>query len=355
MNRKNCMILVLILLVLVASTVNGHAQQRQGMTVNGAAGVVSCSSYCDEYEDIKFTPGKAFNGNPSTPWMAAEKFNPKEGEWIKFTFTKPVSLVALRIAPGFGHSTKRFYEYPRLKRFKIILQKPSGGGYKNQIHEYIRRLDGAPYKDLVLLYSTQPRVKSIKLQILEIYKGKGKNNAVVGNIEPILIRDGKTKCSSAPLFDILTFLKSTRSASGAFSFVPSGKPIVIKKFFRNANPLDDPYTIKKSRSYTRASLKKSWNVWKDLCRMIFTDYEFSTYNSVNYFWKNRVNKKIYFDMFGSESADVMNSYQLEMSRQKVTETIKKKDKETDEEKKVTIEVIRTVVEEIRIVSDIYTP
>lgn len=355
MKRKNCLILVLILLALAVSTINGYAQQRQGMTVNGAAGVVSCSSYCDDYDDIKFTPGKAFNGNPNTPWMAANKFNPKEGEWIKFTFTKPVRLIALRIAPGFGHSTKRFYEYPRLKRFKVVIQKPSGGGFKTEVHEYNRRLDGAPYKDVVLLYSTQPPIKSIKLLILETYKGKGKNNAVIGNIEPVLIRDGKARCSSAPLFDILTFLKTTRSATGAFSYVSSGKPIIIKKFYRNANPLDNPDVIKKSKSYTRSSLKKNWSVWKDLCRMIFADYEFNTYNSVNYFWKNRVNKKIYFDMFGSESADVMNSYQLEMSRRKVTETIKKKDEETDEEKEVTIKVIRTVVEKIRIVSDVYAP
>lgn len=354
MAKKNAYIFILILGIALLLTLPAQAQSRQGITVNGCAGVASCSSYCDEYEDISFTPDQAFNGNPDRPWMAGKTFNPKEGEWLKFTFKSPTPLLAIRISPGFGTTNKRFYEYPRLKKFQVVIERAVGGGTKTDVHDYIRRLDGAPYKDMVLIFSNQPSVKSFKIQIEEVYAGKSKNYALIGGIEPVVVRNGSIVCSSSALADSLAFLRSTGSAGSAFSFVPSDKPVMIKKIIRHANPMDKKEQINKARSYTRAQLKADWNTWADLCRRIYSDYEFRTYEAVNYFWANKAAGIIYLDMFGPEYSDVMNSYQFALSRRTVTETIKKKD-ESGKETTQTVKVLKTIVNKIFMISDVYTP
>lgn len=329
-------------------------QQMQGITVNGVGGVVSCSSFCDEYDDINFTPAQAFNGNPDRPWMAESDFNPQTGEWIQFTFTRPVGLVALRISPGFGHTEKRFYDYPRLKKFHVTINKAAEGAGSETRH-YYRRFDGAPYKDLILLYSTQPLVKSIRLHIDDVFPGKLKNYALIGNIEPIFMMDGQLQCSSTAVSDVLAFLHASGNPESSFAFVPSGRPITIHKIFRNANPLDPRGTIDKSDQFTREQIRQQWDVWADLSRRIFSDYQFKTYEAVNYFWTLEGGKKVFFDMFGPEHSDEMNSFQMALSRQQATEEVKTVDPETKEEKVTTVTIMKSVVDKIMMISDIYTP
>ena len=355
MKNRNLFVFLFVITAFFILWGSASAQERSAMTINGSPAIVSGSSYCDEYEDIKFNPGQAFNGRADRPWMAEGNFNPKKPDWLKVTFTKPVGLKALRIAPGFGHSSKYFYNYSRLKKFKVVLEKPVKGGAKTDVRTYYRRFDGAPYKDLVLIFPNVPTVKSIKVVPLQVYPGKKSKYALIGNIEPVLVREGKTYCSSSAVSDVLSFLRSTHSAEAAFSFIPGGKTIQIKKLIRNANPLDKSSQIKRSYNLTRGQLRQKWDVWANLCQTLYHDYTFNTYDSVNYFWTDKASKVIYFDMFGPDFSDVMNSYIFSMTRQKVTEKIKTKDKDTGKEKEETITVLKSVINKIVVVSDVYTP
>ena len=355
MENRNLKVFVFVIAAVYILTAFAFAQERTAMTVNGAAAIVSGSSFCNDYEDIKFSPEQAFNGKPDRPWMADGDFNPKNADWVQITFTKPVGLSALRIAPGFGNTNKYFYSYSRLKKFKVVLEKPVKGGVKAEARTYYRRFDGDPRKDLLLLFPSQPTVKSVRIAVLQVYPGKKSKSALIGNIEPIIVVKGKTFCSSSAVSDVLSFLRATASANSAFNFIPAGKTISIKKLIKNTNPLDAPSMIKRNYNLTREQLRKQWDIWSTLCQQLYYDYRFKSHDAVNYFWTDPKSGVIFFDMTGSEFSDVVNSYVFTMSRMKVTETITKKDEKTKKEKKVTITVMKSVINKIVSVSDVYAP
>lgn len=347
--RKHFAFIFIVMIFLSAGFSSTLAQQA--ITIHGQGCVVTASSYCDEYEDIQFTPNKAFNGKPDRPWMSADEFEPGDEEWIKVTFTNPVKLLALRISPGFGRGGEYYYRYPRLKRFEVILDR-SG---KTETRTYHNYFDSSPAKDLVLLYSTQPVVKSIKLKILDVYPGETNNQAVIGNIEPVIVKGGKVFSSSWSVEEAIAFLKSTQYPEKSFAFVPRGRTMTLSRIIQNSNPIDESVNIKKAINYNRKRLREEWATWKTICFQIWKSYQFNTYESVNYLWKDESTGLVMFDMIGSINSDVINSYTLGMTRQKVTEVVKQKDEETNEEKEIKVTVLRTVLPYLKMTQDVYTP
>ncbi len=355
MENRNLKVFVFVIAAIYILTTSAFAQERTAMTVNGAAAIISGSSFCNDYEDIKFSPEQAFNGKPDRPWMADGSFDPKKPDWIQITFTKPVGLSAMRISPGFGNTNKYFYSYSRLKKIKVVLEKSAKGGVTAEARTYYRRFDGDPRKDMLLLFPSQPTVKSVRIAVLEVYPGKKSKAALIGNIEPVIVVNGKTFCSSSAVSDVLSFLRSTASANSAFNFIPAGKTIQIKKTIKNTNPLDPPSTIKRSYNLNRDQLRKQWDIWASLCSQLYYDYRFNSHEAVNYFWTDAKSGLTFFDMTGSEFSDVVNSYMFTMSRMKVTETVTKKDEKTKKETKVKITVMKSVINKIVSVSDVYAP
>jgi hypothetical protein len=294
--------------------------------------------------------------------MAAEPFNPKEPDFVKFTFAKPTGLAALRVAPGFGHSQARFYDYPRLKKFTLTLEIPEKSGLRTEKRDFYRKLDGSAHKDMVLLVSNQPVVKSFTITITDVYKGKAKNNAVIGNIDPVLIRDGKMYCSSASLSDLIEFIRSAASSENAFAYLPSKQPVEISKIMHAGNPMDQVKLTKKTGKFTRADIRKNWDMWKELCKWLYADYTFNSWDAVNYYWTDKKTGRMFIDMYGSDTADVMNGFYIEMSKQQVKETIAAKPAQKPEAGKTAkpapakeITVVRPVVEKFFMTTDIYTP
>ncbi|MCE1246152.1 MAG: hypothetical protein LWY06_05870 [Firmicutes bacterium] len=368
MKRRISVTTAAVLFFVMLAAVAGFCQERQAITLNGSPGVASASSFCDEYQDMKFTPDQAFNGDAEKPWMAADPFNPKNPEFVKFTFAKPVGLAALRVAPGFGHSQARFYDYPRLKKFTVTLEIQVGKGIRTEKRDYYRKLDGAPQKDMVLFISNQPVVKSFTITITDVYKGKGKNNAVIGSIDPVLIRDGRMYCSSGTLTAVIDFIRSAARSENAFAFLPTKQPIEISKVMHSGNPMDPIKLTKKTAKLTRADIRKNWDMWKEICKWLYADYTFNSWDAVNYYWTDKKTGRMFIDMYGSDTADVMNGFYIEMSKQEVKETIAAQPAEKPEKSKgkndkkaakkapvKEITVVKAVVEKLFMTTDIYTP
>jgi hypothetical protein len=342
-------------LILVLITILGlcrvDALAQNAIMVNEQSCIVSASSVCDEYEDMNFASARAFNMNPDEPWMAAGEFNPKKGEWLKLTFTQPVSLMALRITPGFGRTGKYYHEYSRLKRFEVILDKAG----KIETRTYTRHFDSDPEKDMVLLFAGEPVVKSFKIKILEVYPGKKGSNALIGNVEPVILSKGRVVCSSWAVEEAISFLKAAGSPELAFSFVPRDESIKIDRLFRHSNPLDKAARLEKRNRYDREKLRKDWGTWEMLCRQIASDYAFNSFEAVSYIWKDPATKLTIFDFTPSDFGDVLNSYTFAMTRQKVTEKISRKDPKTGKTTEESITILKAVVTEIKMVSDVYAP
>ncbi len=337
-----------ILLIIVIALLTQVSFSQEAITVNGVGAIVSASSFCDEYENASFTPSQAFNGDPDIHWMASGKFNPKKGEWLKITFTKPVRLYAIRISPGFGKGDM-YFKYSRWKKLQVTLNKIS----KKEKRLYHRYIDSDPKKDAVLLYPTAPKVKSITFKILDIYEGSKSNYALVGNIEPVFLKDGAIISSSNALSDILHFLRSSKSPSSAASFLPIGKPLIINRFIENVNPLDKSLKIVKKQKITRSNIRKIWSIWSYICYQLWYDYQFNTYQTVNYIWKEPSQYAV-FELSGSMDADSINTYTIYVNRQKTKEKIKTKDSNGKEKEEI-VSVIKTIIERIDIHQGIYTP
>ena len=333
-----------LLILTFALFCNGTARAQWALVVNQQNVIITSSSYCNEYEDIKFSPDQAFNQKSDRPWMAAKNFNSKKPEWIKMTFTSPAKIAALRIVPGFGRD-KYYEDYTRLKKFQLIVNK----GNKVETRTYYRFFDTEPDRDMVILFANQPKVKSITLKILDVYPGHKNKYPLVGNLEPVIVAKDRIICSSWALEEAVLFLKATRNPDSAFEYVPRRGGILLSRSVRNVNPLDDSLNINKNQRYGRQSLRDNWEVWETLCLQLSTDYLFNTYQGVSYIWKDPGSNHLMFDITPSPVADRLNYFTLEMTRQKVTEKVKKDGKESS------ITVLRAVVKSIKMVSEVYTP
>jgi hypothetical protein len=359
-------LVIIYILILILFMGGSSCFGQEKIKINGEEAKVSCSSFCDEYEDIQFGADRAFNGDPERPWMSANKFDPKTSEWVKIEFAKPVAVAGLRITPGFGHGADLYNKYSRIKKFRIIFD----GGGKSKERTYFRQIDNSLDKDIVAMFSSSPKVSSITFKILDIYPGTKGTNPLIGEIDPLFIKDGKIVSSSQSevLRDIFEFIRCASSPQSALSFIPLDKPVNFTKIVNFTNPLDNYPSSSKKSVISRAQIKKDIELWKNICKLISYDYQAYTYDSLSYIRKDKAKGQWIFDMFISENPDVISSYTLYTQSFKVKETARqsdsiknikenpKKTKKTDEKlKTVQVTRIRNLITSIFINQDIYTP
>ncbi len=336
--------IIALTLGLMIGLFTGKASAQWALVTNEQNVIVTASSYCDEYEDINFSPDQAFNQRPDRPWMSARDFDPKKPEWIKMTFTTPARIAALRIVPGFGRD-EYYDDFARLKKFQLELDR----GDRVEKRTYYRFFDSDPHRDMVILFSNNPSVKSITLRILDIYPGSKSKYPLVGNLEPVIVTSDRIISTSWALEDAISFLKSARNPDSAFDFVPRQGGMVLSRGIRNSNPLDDSLSIARNERFDRQALQSNREVWDTLCLQISTDYQFNSFQAVSYIWKDHGSGNIMFDFTPSPVADTTNYYTLALTRQRVTETVTRDGEETQ------VSVLRAVVNNIRMVSEVYTP
>ena len=358
--KNTSLFLIIMFMLMISMTSGAHAQQA--ITIYGRGSVVSASSSLEEGSEMKFGPKNAFNREPEKPWIAAENFDPRKGEWIKTVFIKPVNLTALRITPGYGHKKSRFNDYSRLRKFQVLLESASTA----ETRTYNRMLDSNPAQDIVLIFSGENKIKTFTIEIQDIYHGEKDRRAVIGEIEPIYAGTNRESATAWPVEGIISFLKATNSPSKALLYLTPTGTIIISKIIQNTNPLDPAKNIRKTNKYSLQELKKDFSYWQDLCHQINADYHFNLPGTLSYVWKDYASGETFFEMVPPETGDVMNAYTFGLKKEKLFEkpAVEEKPAKTGNEAKETkpakiskkpVPVLKPVITGIKINQDIYTP
>lgn len=100
------------------------------------------------------------DGNINAAWCEG-RAGDGIGEYVEFSFDHPIKISTVVISNGYGKSNKSFLENNRIKKVRLTAD---GGASTDAV------LQDTP-KEQSVRFSAPVRTKSVKLTILDVYKG----------------------------------------------------------------------------------------------------------------------------------------------------------------------------------------
>ena len=100
------------------------------------------------------------DGDLTTAWSEGED-GPGLGEWVRFSFSRPLVIARIELANGYQKDDERFVGSPRVKSLKVE--------YSNGVTQLIELADSKEFQTVI---ATSEAVEWVKLTIVSVYDGE---------------------------------------------------------------------------------------------------------------------------------------------------------------------------------------
>ncbi len=158
----------------IVQTVAGGSGQETPITVGGAIQLrpraVSSSSTLQASKTQDYRPTNLVDGDLSTAWCEGVS-GPGPGEWVRFEFSRPLTVTRIEIANGYQQDTERFYANGRAKTIELE--------YSDGATQLVDLLDTLGFQAI------EPAVSEtewIKLTIISVYPKRAWDDTALSEV-----------------------------------------------------------------------------------------------------------------------------------------------------------------------------
>lgn len=145
------------------------------------AQVRASSMLLDDGDPGRYSPIKAFDGDPTTAWAEGSASDGAE-EWIEIEFPEPHLVSTIEIANGYQKSEALYYANNRIQFLDLIIDSDKG-----LLHSEFNA-------DWTNTVRVNRRLKTIRLRVSQVEQGEKYSDLCVSEIRLKLARTGKYGC-----------------------------------------------------------------------------------------------------------------------------------------------------------------
>lgn len=128
---------------------------------------VKASSRLNDFKNKTYSTENLIDKNPVTVWSSSKDFTEEDFEWIKFELSDESQISRMEIKNGYWESEDQYMNNNRVKKIEVIFDD-----------KYVetKELEDNYDETNFIKFDKKITAKSIKIKIIDIYKGNGPDN-----------------------------------------------------------------------------------------------------------------------------------------------------------------------------------